>query len=100
MEEVLPNIPVKIIRMGSKLRIQAGDFILRVGEIPGKPNQYPLLVIDKFITEATTVLLKKEIEEAQNREAIKKALPEMGLDPAESTDMIMRRIHDDMWGEQ
>lgn len=57
----LPNIPIKIVRLGDKLKLTAGVHTLELKELPGSSQNYSLLVLDKFITEVTTVELQKHI---------------------------------------
>ena len=58
----LPNIPIKIVRQGDKLKFTAGKYSLTLNEMEGLSQTYPLLLLDKFITEVTTVLLSQQVE--------------------------------------
>jgi hypothetical protein len=97
---VLPNIAVKIRRAGDSLEIIAGRFKLSIKELDGRTQVYPLLVIEKFIREITTVLLREEIERRENKAAAKSSLLSLGIDSDKAVDNVIKQIHEDMWGNK
>jgi hypothetical protein len=97
----LPNIPIKITRMGDKMKFKAGDFTLELKEIPdGASQTYPLLLLDKFISDITTRLLEKELEARHNRDAASRSLKLLGVDDDSVTDNVIKQIHEDQFGGQ
>lgn len=96
---VLPNIPVKIVRQGNKLKITAGVYELELKELPDSSQTYPLLLLEKFVREVTTTLLQGEIECRENRAAAKKSLLLLGQEAGEAAvDGVINQIHNDMFG--
>lgn len=98
---VLPNIPVKIIRQGERLKITAGDYTLELKEMPDLSQTYPLLLLEKFCREVTTKLLQEEIDRRNNRAAAKKSLEMLGVGNVDlETDRVIEQIHNMEFGGQ
>lgn len=68
---VLPNITVKITRAGHFLKFKAGKYTLELVEVPGKSQTYPLLLLDKYITQVTTNLLQEQVTRQNNIEELR-----------------------------
>ena len=66
----LPNINIHIVRRGDMLKFKAGKYTLELKEIPNKSQTYPLLLLDKFLSEVTTLLLKDAIERQKTIEEL------------------------------
>lgn len=97
----LPNIPVKITRMDDRIKLKAGDYTLELKQIPdGASQTYPLLLLDKFVSEVTTKLLEKELEARHNRDAAARSLRNLGVSEDEAADNVIRQIHNDQFGGQ
>lgn len=94
---VLPNIPIKIIRKGERIQLKCGDYQLELKELYEDSQTYSLLLLDKFVTEVTTIMLQKEIEKQDKRRSVKKSL---GLEDEVATDNVIKQIHEDLWGNK
>lgn len=99
-ELVLPNIPIRIHKMGKKLYLETDDYLLKLTEMD-KKETYSLLLLDKFISEVAMKELKLYLDNQQNRQAAKKSLDLLKLpSDDEAVDEVIHKIHDDMFGEK
>lgn len=97
----LPNIPISIRRMGNTLKLRAGTYQLELKEIEGRNQVYPLLLLDKFISDVAVKLLKDEIDKRENKAAAKTSLQMLGVgNTDEAADNVIRQIHEDQFGGQ
>jgi hypothetical protein len=92
----LPNIGIKITRKGDAIKFSVKGYELELKQIPDAPNQtYPLLLLDKFISEVTTVVLQKEIDDRENKAAALQSLKDLGITGDAATreaDAVVRQI--------
>jgi len=93
----LPNIPIKITRKGDRIKLKCGGYTLELQEIYEGSQTYSLLILDKFLTEVTTIMLKKEIENRINRSTVKSSL---NIYDDVATDNVIKQIHEDLFGDK
>lgn len=96
-EKQLPILPIKITREGSKLKLNYGNYILRLNEIDNKSQTYSGLILDKFISQVTMEMLQGQIEKNANRQAVRESLINLNVEQ-DLTDNVIRQIHDDLFG--
>lgn len=97
MDKVLPNILIKIHRVNDKLKFEAGDYKLVLNPVYKGAQTYPLLVLDKFITEVTTKLLQAEVDKQEQKKAVAKSLKDMDMDVS-ATDNVVKQLHEREFG--
>lgn len=97
-DKQLPTLPIKITREGDHIKFKYGKYTLRLKELPHTSQTYSGLLLDKFLTETTTLMLKQELEQRNNRDATRKSLLHLGVDEA-ATDNVIRQIHEGLFPE-
>jgi hypothetical protein len=71
---VLPNLTIKIVRSGESLKLKAGKYTLELKEVPNKSQTYPLLLLDTFITQVTTLLLKEQVDRQTTLQELRESI--------------------------